>query len=535
MKIKKVLFLLTSVMSLGIAACGSSTGSSDTPNTSKQDDSSSAIALTSSTDTVSSGEDQSSAVSSSQQTSSSSKQASSMSSASSIASSQSSSSAQKSESSAQSSSSEQSSSTYRPSDTPIEVTVNLASYTDNTKIYSLPFTYSESLFAQEPNCFSADIATFAYGNAIANQTGYLINKFYTDAGFDHIFLSETYNTTPTNTSIAYAFAHKAMNQKDFVAVSIRGFNYGQEWADNFNLGLEGEHNGFAARADEVNNALKTYMANNGYQKNTSALLINGYSRGGAVANLLAKRANDEEAVASKDNIFAYTFEAPQGALERGSYDNIFNVLSQGDLITHVAPTAYGFTRYGIDVDIYDANIDTLVKRFDETREFPPFSSDLPEECADDTQVPDFFIDRIVAYDAYDESDPTSPKNARTREEFANNYQETVQYGLNLYFSLKSSTVSSIKEGISAFEGWAIFGLLQEDGLYNFLKPYIDADGVEYNPADLQAHCNNAVRFLTGPAISFLAIALNEDVLSRTIQQHTPEINYVLLKNYQTAE
>ena len=517
MKIKKLLFLLTSVMSLSIAACSSNAGSSNAPqDTSKQDDSTSEVISSSNPGEVSSQDSSSNAPSSRENNSSSSAPVSSP---------------KQDSSSAQPSSSKQDSSSAAPVETPIEVTVDVGSYSDETKTYHFPFTFKESMFNQASTSFSKDIAMFAYGNAIANQTKYSINKFYADVGFDHVELSATYDVAPTSTSIAYAFAHKVVNQKDFISVSIRGFNYGQEWADNFNIGLEGEHAGFAARADLINGALKTYMSTNGYQKNNSTLFINGYSRGGAVANLLAKRVNDEEVLANKNNIFTYTFEAPQGAIEKGEYNNIFNVLSQGDIVTHLPPTQYGFTRYGIDIDIYSEDIDNLVAAFDETLEFPPFNTDLNDNVTNDLDLPDYFLKNIVDFKALDEA-----PMARTREEFVSNFQETISYGFGLFYSLKASTVTSIKEGFSALEGWDLLGLIAEDGLYNFLKPYVDADGVEYVPEELQTQCNNALKFLLGPgAVLLILLTDSSGMMNRALLQHTPEINYVLLNNYTVAE
>ena len=517
MKIKKLLFLLTGVMSLSIAACSSNAGSSNAPqDTSKQDDSTSEVISSSNPSEVSSQDSSSNAPSSRENNSSSSAPASSP---------------KQDSSSAQQSSSKQDSSSAAPVETPIEVSVDVGSYSDETKTYHFPFTFKESMFNQASTSFSKDIAMFAYGNAVANQTKDSINKFYADAGFDHVELSATYDVAPTSTSIAYAFAHKVVNQKDFISVSIRGFNYGQEWADNFNIGLEGEHAGFAARADLINGALKTYMSTNGYQKNNSTLFINGYSRGGAVANLLAKRVNDEEALASKNNIFTYTFEAPRGAVEKGEYNNIFNVLSQGDVVTHLAPSAYGFTRYGIDIDIYDSDIDNLVAAFDENLVFPPFNSELDEGLTCDLDLPDYFLNNIVEFEG-EEDQPM----ARTREEFVTNFQETISYGLGMFFALKPETVAAIKEGVAALEGFAILGLLAEDGLYNFLDPYIAADGFEYVSEDLRTHCNNAVNFIIGPGV-VLIILLTDDsgIMNRALLQHTPEINYVLLNNYTVAE
>ena len=78
----------------------------------------------------------------------------------------------------------------------------------------------------------------------------------------------------------------------------------------------------------------------------------------------------------------------------------------------------------------------------------------------------------------------------------------------------------------------MLSLLQEDGVYNFLKPYLDEDGVIYDDEAFRSHANNVTRFAIGPGSMILILAVSEGALSRMIQMHTPEINYVLLTNYQ---
>ena len=412
-----------------------------------------------------------------------------------------------------------------------EITVEVPKYVDETKHYDFTFEYSDNdaLFASPSHTFNRYLADFAFGNAVANQNKTKINKFYTDAGFDHIALSDSYDTEPTETSIGYAFAHKKHfnGTEDIVFVSMRGFDYKREWADNFNMGASGEHAGFAARADIVNVALKEYMTTNGYIKNKTYVLVNGYSRAGAVANLLAKRLNDEEIVANKEKIYTYTFEAPQGALEKGEYNNIFNIINRGDIITYFAPIQYGFTRYGSDIYIDSEDVDLLVNDFDPEINLPAFSVDTGS-YENDMELANYIVNSIVSYEQA--SDDTS-KSAQTREEFANNYQVAIGYALALYFSLKKETTDAIKTGIESLDIWGKLGLLAEDGLYNFLKPYIDEDGFVYESEDLRTHCNTALEFMEGPGVNILGLALNSNnPMSRAILLHTPEINYTLMKN-----
>ena len=407
--------------------------------------------------------------------------------------------------------------------------VTIDSYFESDKKYDFEFELTKDMFEQDSSHFSKDLALFAYGTALATHSKDMIKKFYQDGKFDHIKLSDSYDVEPTTTSVAYAFAHKKMNGRDLVSVTIRGFEYKKEWADNFDLGLEGEHYGFAARADVVNAALKEYVEANKYSKNNTTILLSGYSRAGAISNLLAKRLNDSELVASKANIYTYTFEAPKAALEKGNYNNIYNIASSGDLITYFAPAQYGFTRYGVDIDLYTTDIDNYMKEFDPSINFPAFSEDLKDTCEDDKAVAKYIINGLTAYEQ-DPEDETSPRDIATREHFAVNYGATLGYMLSLIFSLKESTMDAIKAKIASMSLGELMGLLAEDGLYNLLNPFVEADGYPYQPEELRVHCNTILEFISGPGIIILPFLLiGGDVFTRIIAQHYPETNYVLLK------
>ena len=416
-----------------------------------------------------------------------------------------------------------------PVDDSASVTLSYASDYDEGKNYELEFKLNNETVPEDSTRFSKDLALFSYGVSMAHQSKDKLVKFYDDAKFDHFHLSSGYEDEPTTTSIGYAFAHKSFYGRDLISVSIRGFGYGLEWSDNFNLGLTGEHAGFAARADEVNTALKTYVEDNLYVPANTTILLTGYSRGGAVANLLAKRLNDEEAVAKKEKIYAYTFECPKGGIEGGDYKNIFNVFSSGDLIPLFAPAEYGFVRYGVDVDVYQAGIDLLMKNFDPQMTFPAYSEKIVETEPDDPSLVNRIVDSMVTYEDTEEG-----MDAATREHFVTNFGGTVSYALSLFFSLKSETVTKIKDGFSSLPLLDMLGLLSEDGFYNFLKPYVDEDGYSYVDEELRTHCNTLLQFIMGPGTTLLALLLSggEEVISRISAMHLPLASFVLLQNYE---
>lgn len=147
-----------------------------------------------------------------------------------------------------------------------------------------------------------------------------------------------------------------------IAAAIRGGGYGNEWVSNLNLGKSGNHSGFNKAAKSVKAELMKYI---GKRKNVK-VWITGYSRGGAVANLLAASISGSGKI-EKSNIYAYTFAAPKGAAtphkNSEKYNYIFNIISKNDLVPYVAPSDWGFFRYGTDITFpYLSSLDEAAEK-----------------------------------------------------------------------------------------------------------------------------------------------------------------------------
>ena len=184
-----------------------------------------------------------------------------------------------------------------------------------------------------------------------------IKALFKKLGFKNYYASEGFITEPQTDSIGFAIGSKKLNDLGctLIAVGLRGAGYGTEWGGNFNLGRNGQHKDFSANKEKLLTALKEYIKDN-HIKGRVKLWLNGYSRGGAVANLAAA-AIDEGALkdtgitlGTKD-LYAMTFEAPQGAmiadgLTGAKYDNIWTFINPNDIVPLVAMKEYGFGRYG---------------------------------------------------------------------------------------------------------------------------------------------------------------------------------------------
>lgn len=412
---------------------------------------------------------------------------------------------------------------------PVESDVNVQAISDVSTPHTLHVSLSKEMFKEDSTVFNKELALYTLGASLATDTKEQITQFYKNCKFDHIELSESYNVEPTTTSIGYAFAHINLDGIELVSATIRSAGYKREWADNVNLGLSGEHTGFALRADTVYDALESYMNKNNFISEKTKLLVGGYSRGAGVVNLLGKRIDDKNKLGKLENIYIYGIATPQGATEKGNYKNIFNVISRGDLISAIAPTQYGFTRYGQDIDVYTSKLDELMQEFDPDYNFPQFNDKIRSLAKDDASLVKYIIDGMVNYEATSEGDPLP---VHTREDFYNNYQDTISYLMSIIFGLKDETFARIINRFGNLSLGEVLVLISEDGLYEFLKPYIDEDNIEYDSEYLKESLNKIIRFLLGPGVVVANVLLlgSTSSLMRMMNQHYGEVYYVILKD-----
>lgn len=164
--------------------------------------------------------------------------------------------------------------------------------------------------------------------------------------WDFVYFERTQNSQ-TGSGIAAGIAR---NQEGMILV-FRGTNKG-EWYSNFHIGKEAEHAGFSAAADFALEKLEAYVKDRSLNTKSLFLQITGHSRGGAVANLTAKRLIDKNTF---KGVSAYTFASPNTttspAARSESYKGIFNVTNPEDFICYIPLEAWGYTRYGTDYEL----------------------------------------------------------------------------------------------------------------------------------------------------------------------------------------
>ncbi len=281
--------------------------------------------------------------------------------------------------------------TYRESD------FTRSAYTYNHDLAMLTLcleltTYSAETKASwgEDGADDSDIATRRSANIAAA---------YGKLGFDK---ADYYNYGVTlnesSDKVAFSIGQKALSDgSTLVTAFIRGGGYGAEWVSNFNLTEEameqGYHQGFSAAADEVFDRLTETLS---LIPGPVKVWITGYSRGAATANLLAGKLDDYALTTdqlSPEGIYAYTFATPCAVLpdrdpaaER--YGNIFNIVNPGDVVTMVAPSAWGYGRYGV-TKAFDVNAAAdVLQRVDQAWDW--YWAELPEGAYDVATIKSVF-------------------------------------------------------------------------------------------------------------------------------------------------
>ena len=250
----------------------------------------------------------------------------------------------------------------------------------NPHLATQSISFAMASFASS-NTFSSTDYTNRYKNA---------ESFLLSTGYSDVAINDDYKKRPETDTFGVVIAKKQINDYTLLAIGTRGAGYDREWASNFTIGLDGNHNGFYNSSEIVFSFLKTYISTYNI-KGKLKIWMSGYSRAGAITNVFSGRLDEyikdnpsflnSETTIYKEDFYSYCFEAPQGVyfndeesynkIRGNEYNNIFNLINYNDPVPKVTMTVMGFTRYGTDIylssrltDInYEQNIKKVVKEY----------------------------------------------------------------------------------------------------------------------------------------------------------------------------
>lgn len=439
---------------------------------------------------------------------------------------------------------------------------NVNRYLTEGEPYEFDFKYDSDYFSQDNTVRNDKLANFAF--AFASNSGSVdrFTKVYKNAGFDTAFTISSDYETITDNSIGYAFGYKEIDDNYVVVLTIRGEDYGNEWASNLSLTSDDEsyttsnHYGFDLSAYKVLDGFtKWARRDNSLTDKPIKMLITGYSRGGAVADLVAKKLIDTKPfdnIALTD-IYTYTFEAPASAAKDGyeaeNYKSIFNYINGDDLIINIPPRAYGFIRPGVEIKLnkettnYNQFVTDELAKLDPANEISPFTETELFTAVNVHSYEDlinYLLDSITREVSADDLSKGVVSFA-TLEDYKNNLQEPLTNTFKFIFN-NEEIANILKENMFSLMG--ALGTLQvmdetydQDALYTSVKSLFDSKSVSYDDTKLKSTCKALQMILRtfyldqyakfgDTASSYLLFALLSAM--NIIKYHYLETEYVLV-------
>ena len=243
----------------------------------------------------------------------------------------------------------------------------------------------------------------------------------------------------------------------------------------------------------------------------------------------------DSGLVKEENLYAYLFETPKGLSSNNQkeYKSIFNIINSADFITYVAPSEYDLKRAGIDIEIYSETADEIIAKYNDKLNIGVFTPNESENNGYSNDIE--FVKYLVNYllQPIDDENLEKPcKDISSRTNYCNNLQDDIAYLIAFIFDLPEEATNKIMETFNNKELYELLPLLEEDGIYNFLKPILDDFKIVYEKEELKNRLNNFLYFVQQKSnILFMAMSKEtRDNLLRTIYFHTLETVVPLLIN-----
>ncbi len=160
-----------------------------------------------------------------------------------------------------------------------------------------------------------------------------------------------YTENPQTGAMGSGIALSVSKKGNELLVVLRA-SVGAEWYSNFHIGTGDTHAGFLSASLFAKEALENYISSLRINKADSIITLTGHSRGGAVANLLAKALIDS---GEYKEVCAYTFASPNTTRDKNAqgtiYNSIYNIQNPEDFVCFIPLESWGYTKYGQIVDL----------------------------------------------------------------------------------------------------------------------------------------------------------------------------------------
>lgn len=389
------------------------------------------------------------------------------------------------------------------------------------------FEYSSFLFNPHLCSFAAGLAFSSFASKKGGSDDYTYKysnaeNFFTQLDCEKgvVVANDDFKKKPGQDTIGLVCAHRPITvsgeQWNLVMLGVRGAGYGLEWTSNLKAGdtnaaRDENHQGFSEAAAKAIAFLKSYIKSAKLSGKTK-ILIAGYSRASATANLAAGGLINEAIDANKDfneetgydlsfvfdnqiqirqcDLYNYGFEVPAGVHAEGDerrtfvrerYRNLFSLINPCDMVPCVMPSQFQFVRYGVDVRV-PAPTDGLTWKRAITK-MTPCANKVGEKF--DPQVVDNFVDVqfftnwISIVETPKHPDPqnlflvqffnalTSQPYINSRKKYFNNFQEVFREAYILNDEMSSepgygSFMSDLKDEIGITGGIILVSCIKQN-------------------------------------------------------------------------
>ncbi len=234
--------------------------------------------------------------------------------------------------------------------------------------------WDEKWFGEKPSAvynhnlarIAALLSAVSYVDVNADKEGNSLTQIYKafgvkDRDMEFFYDIDYENPLWGNDQCAFSIASKTINssfgKRTLIFLVIRGTPLNSnEWISNINLSDKTEedspiHEGFARASQQIQTQLYTYMLKRKIDVENSFFLITGHSRGAAVTNMICAEFAYSDII-TNDNVYAYTFAAPNVTTYNIEKEQIFNfiwnIVSAEDIVPTVPMNrrSWNYKKYG---------------------------------------------------------------------------------------------------------------------------------------------------------------------------------------------
>lgn len=367
--------------------------------------------------------------------------------------------------------------------------------------------YSDDYFVNKPNQLNLSLTKISLVLASASFTKYNVMNALTEWGYTNFYYNSQFLYDNDNTKVGFFLSEKVLSDKTIIAVSLRG-SYGlAEYANNVLLGLEGDHEGYINCAKDVVKELEEYIENNNIEN--PVLWIAGYSRGGAVAQAMAKVLPD------KYTKYIYSFESPKCMLDDGKdYSFLHNIYLNTDIFTH--QFGYGFTYIGNSYNLQElVDRETVLKFVSDNSidydiiEFQMYNSfNQVDEESTITSI-EFFdlLNKLLYVDKSEINENYYSDlviDVSKRSEYVHYVQPTIMYFLCLMDKMSLNSMNKIGEYFSNNSIKDVFLDLSSGSytkVYNRVKEMFGYASISYVASELKPITDNLTKYIYSMLVS----------------------------------